>query len=109
MSRKDSGGIQVTNQKRQALPPLRGYDYQIWQSLNRWLSLGASEVLFLEVAEDLDVLRAGEAETVQVKETRRSGTVTLNSRDIIEAIAHFWEHQKNNPGYTIRFRFLTTS
>lgn len=109
MSSEDPGAIQVTNQKRQALPPLRGYDYQIWQSLNRWLSLGASEVLFLEVAEDLDVLRAGEAETVQVKETRRAGTVTLNSRDIVEAIAHFWEHQKNNPGYTVRFRFLTTS
>jgi hypothetical protein len=101
--------LEVKTQKRQAIPPLRGYDYQIWQSLNRWISLTGSEVLFLEGAEDFDVLRKGEAETIQVKETARTGTVTLNTQKIIEAIAHFWEHQKNNPGYAVRFRFLTTS
>lgn len=109
MSNTDLRSLKVTSQKRQAIPSLRGYDYQIWQSIDRWLSLERDEVLFLEVAEDLDALRAGEAETVQIKESSRTGTVTLNSKDVVEAVAHFWEHQKNNPGYKVRFRFLTTS
>jgi len=102
-------GLNVENSTRQAIPPLRGYDYQVWQSLNRWISLGANEVLFLEVAEDFDVLRAGEAETVQIKDTSRTGAVTLNSKSITDAIEHFSDHQKNNPGYTVTLRLLTTS
>lgn len=102
-------GLEITDPRRQAIPPLRGYDYQVWQSVLRWITLGEGEALFLEGAEDFDVLLAGEAETVQVKETAHSGHVTLNSKNVIEAIAHFWAHQKNNPDYVIRFRFLTTS
>ncbi len=99
-------GLEVVNTKRQAIPPLRGYDYQVWQSLFRWINLGEGEVLFLEGAEDVDVLRGDEAETVQVKETARSGSVTLASANVLEAIGHFWEHQKNNPNYVVRFRFF---
>lgn len=95
--------------KRQAIPTLRGYSYQIWQSLLRWLELGENENLFLEGAEDIDVLGPGTAETVQVKETAESGSVTLRSADVLEAVNNFWEHQTKNPQTVIKFRFLTTS
>jgi len=96
--------------KRQAIPTLRGYSYQIWQSLLRWLELRENENLFLEGAEDIDVLGpGGTAETVQIKETAESGSVTLRSADVLEAVNNFWEHQTKNPQIIIKFRFLTTS
>ena len=59
--------------------------------------------------EDFDVMAPGKAETVQVKETKKSGSVTLRSKEVREAIAHFWEHQNNNPDVKVEFHFLTTS
>ncbi|MDQ3685446.1 MAG: hypothetical protein M3430_07555 [Acidobacteriota bacterium] len=98
------------NQDRQAIPTLKGYAYQIWQSLYRWVSLKENEALFLEGAEDADILGPAEqAETVQIKDTAGSGSITLRSKDVIEAVTHFSEHKKNNPGLSVRFRFLTTA
>jgi tetratricopeptide (TPR) repeat protein len=94
---------------RQAIPTLRGYSYQIWQSLLHWLELRENQQIYLEGAEDVDVLGPNDAEVVQVKETAESGSVTLRSEDILEAIENFWQHQKTNPGVEIYFRFLTTS
>src|SRR5438309_11513894 len=90
--------------KRQAIPPLRGFEYQIWQSVLQWITLRPDQVLFLEGAEDFDLISAGHAETVQVKDTAASGTVTLNSGSIIQAIAHSWEHQSENPSHVVHFR-----
>lgn len=95
--------------KRQAIPTLNGFSYQIWQSVLRWLSLREDEVIFLEGAEDIDILGPGHAETVQVKETSESGPVTLRTRDVLDAIAHFWQHSRANPDIAITFRFLTTA
>jgi tetratricopeptide (TPR) repeat protein len=100
--------LEITNPKRQANDPIRAYEYQIWQSVFRWITLKPNEVLFLEKAEDFDVVSADVAETTQVKDTARSGSVTLNSEGAIEAISNFWIHQQKNPNY-IRFKFLTTS
>lgn len=98
------------DQRRQAIPTLKGYAYQVWQSLYRWVTLKEDEVLFLEGAEDVDILGPAEqAETVQIKETAGSGPVTLRSKDVVEAIIHYWEHRKNNPDVLVRFRFLTTA
>jgi hypothetical protein len=94
--------------RRQAVPSLRGYAYQIWQSVYRWVTLGKDDVLYLEGAEDLDVFGPEKAETIQVKDTKKSGAVTLRSRDVLEAIGHFWEIQERNPSVTVFFRFLTT-
>jgi hypothetical protein len=84
------------NPKRQAVPALRGYAYQAWQSVLTWITLTDPETLFLEGAEDLDVVIGENAVTVQIKETARSRTLTLNSSDVVDAIAHFWEHCKKN-------------
>lgn len=101
--------LDVSNPRRQATDTIRGYEYQIWQSVFRWVTLKPNEILFLEKAEDFDVTSDGEAETTQVKDTMRSGNVTLNSPSVLDAISNFWRHQKQNPNYFIRFRLLTTS
>lgn len=93
--------------RRQAIPTHRGYLYQEWRSVLAWLQLKQGEVLWLEGAEDFDVLSLASAEVVQVKATSRK--VTLCSRDILTAISNFWIHRVNNPGHRILFRFLTTS
>jgi hypothetical protein len=92
--------------KREAVASLYGYAYQIWQSLYRWLDLGPDESLFLEGAEDIDSLGPDRAESIQVKV---SGRISLQSKQALEAIANFWEHQRNNPQTKVFFRLLTTA
>lgn len=94
--------------RRAAVPTLNGFSFQIWRSIHRWVTLREGEVLFLEGAEDIDILGPGRAETIQVSETRASGPITLRSKKVLMAIGHFWEHQEKNPEL-IQFRFLSTS
>ncbi len=94
---------------RQAIHALQGYSYQIWQSLLRWVCLKEDERLFLEGAEDIDLHGPSGVETVQVKATDPSRTLTLRSPDILEAIANLWWHRQKNPDVKITFRFLTTA
>ncbi len=98
-----------SNPRRQAIHALKGYSYQIWQSLLCWVSLAEGEKLFLEGAEDIDFHGPSGIEAIQVKEIAASGSLTLRSPDVLEAIANFWQHQQQNPGETITFRFLTTA
>jgi len=99
----------ITDPRRQAADTIRAYEYQIWQSVSRWVTLKFDEELYLEKAEDFDVVGEGVAETTQVKDTSRSGSITLNSASVVEAISNFWAHQQKNPNYRILFRLLTTS
>lgn len=100
---------------RQAIAPLRGYAYQIHQCAAAWIRLGPDDALFLEVAEDFaellqmpdridQILRA-----TQVKDTRESGAVTLNSADVLKAIDALWRLRTSNSGRSVRLTFLTTS
>ena len=95
------------NPKRQAHAQLRGYLYQIWHSVNAWLDLADNEVLYLEGAEDFDILSDDIATATQVKHTQRK--ITLRSQEVIEAINNFWELRTNNPDRRVKFRFLTCS
>jgi tetratricopeptide (TPR) repeat protein len=95
--------------RRVAVPTLNGYSFQIWHSIHRWVTLKHGEVLFLEGAEDIDILGPGGAETIQVGETRASGPITLGSPKVLAAIAHYWEHQEKNSELILFLRFLTTS
>lgn len=97
----------VSDPQRQATESIRGYVYQAFQSVWAWMHLGDSEALFLEGAEDFDILSGCNATTTQVKDVARN--VTLNSRDVVQAIANFWTHQERNPGCVVRFRFMTTA
>ena len=66
-------------------------------------------VLHLEVAQDYALLVSGALEAVEVKDTYRSGTVTLHSSNVRKAIANFVTLQQNNPSIEVHLRFLTTS
>ncbi|HEX6370844.1 MAG TPA: hypothetical protein VF006_18140 [Longimicrobium sp.] len=92
---------------RQAVDTLRGYAYQIWRSVDRWVSLPPGYVLYLEGAEDVDLLGPGVSEAEQIKAL--SGTVTLASADILESVLNYWSHQQRNQALVIDFRFLTTA
>lgn len=100
---------------RQATASLRGYVYQLHASAAAWVDLGTDDQLYLEVAEDYaevlrepcavdDVLRA-----TQVKDTRETGSVTLNSPDVLDAIEALYRLRVSNPGRQVRLVFLTTS
>lgn len=98
-----------SDEKRQAVDSIRGYLYQIWQSVAAWISLADDNVIFLEGAEDFDVIGKHAAKTNQVKDTAKSGNITLRSKDVLDSINHFWEHRNNNKNSTVSLRFLTTS
>jgi hypothetical protein len=97
------------DRNREASSSIRGYIYQAYQSVLAWMRLGEEEVLYLEAAEDFDVYEHDSAVVTQVKDTAGSGSITLRSADVIEAINNYWHHKQLNPGKTIRFRFLTTA
>jgi len=94
---------------RQAVDCLRGYVYQIYQSLAAWLTLKEGETLLLEVAEDFAVVAKDALRGTQVKDTARSGSVTLKTRSVSNTIKSLWEFQKANPDRNVYIRYLTTS
>lgn len=89
---------------RQAVPSLRGYAYQIWRTIDRWLKLKSGETLFIECAEDMDIATAEGTTAIQVKDTEIK--ISLASQDARDAILHFWELQQRSSG-NVRFQFLT--
>ena len=82
---------------RQAIPALRGYAYQLYRSLEAWLSLDEYQSLLLEVAEDFAVLTDKVVQATQVKDTVRSGSVTLRTQAIKAAIDSFMEISSSEP------------
>jgi hypothetical protein len=99
----------IHDQRREAVPAIRGYVYQAYQSILAWIRLKESEVLYLEAAEDFDVHEGNLVETTQVKNTATNASVTLRSPDVVDAINNFWTHRELNPGKDVRLRFLTTA
>jgi hypothetical protein len=100
---------------RQATASLRGYIYQLHQSAAAWINLADDEILLLEVAEDITKLlntpdkQDQILQATQIKDTRGSGAVTLNTTDVIDAIKALFRYQKENLGRKVRLVFLTTS
>lgn len=97
------------DKSREAVDSIRGYVYQIYQSLLAWISLKDNEILFLERGEDFDIEAGHHILATQVKDTIKSGTVTLKKTSCIEALNHFWGFKIDNPTKKVSFRFLTTS
>jgi tetratricopeptide (TPR) repeat protein len=92
---------------RQAVDCLRGYVYQIYQSLASWIGIKEDETLLLEVAEDFAVVAEGVLAATQVKDTGRS--VTLRTQAVSAAIKALWDFQEANPGKTVYLNYLTTA
>lgn len=101
----------TTDSKRQAHASLKGYLYQIWHSVNAWLDLDDDDLLYLEGAEDFDIVSDDTATATQVKHSQRN--ITLRSQEVIDAINHYWELRSRelhkNPDQRVKFRLLTRS
>ena len=95
------------NPKRQAHAQLRGYRYQIWHSVDAWLDLADDEVLYLEGAEDFDIISPEAITVVQVKDTQHN--ITLRSQEVNDAINRYWKLREDHLNRTVKFRFLTRS
>jgi hypothetical protein len=96
-----------------ASPTIRGFHYQIQQTLDRWLDLKNDELLVLECGEDIDKVLHSESsieakrELEQVKS--RNQNITLRSSDAIEAMVNYCAHLQNNSELVLLYRFTTTA
>jgi hypothetical protein len=95
--------------ERQAIHALRGYAYQLAVSALAWLDLDEKSWLYLEVAEDYATVAGNALNAVQVKDTAASGSVTLNTGGVRDAIHAFVDLVARNPGRAVKLRYLTTS
>ena len=72
---------------------LRGYRYQLLQSLDAWLRLQPSEILWLETEEDFSITSATTALDAQVKSSAAASgprSHSLKSTDVRAALSRFW-------------------
>jgi tetratricopeptide (TPR) repeat protein len=92
---------------RDATASIRGYVYQIYQSVLAWMLLKENELLVLEGAEDFDVYNSFSVVTTQVKDV--ASNITLRTADVIDTLNNHWANKEKNPDYDIILRFLTTS
>ena len=94
---------------RQAIHAIRGYEYQILAAALAWADLDENGLIYLEVAEDYARVVGGDIEAVQVKATRGSGPVTLNTPAVRAAIESFVNLAAQNLSREVQLRFLTTA
>jgi hypothetical protein len=105
MSDADNNLPLVNDPAREATASMRGYASQIWRSVLIWIRLQDADRMYLEGAEDIDLIHGSAAETTQVKAT--AGNITLRSPDVVEAINNAWLNQERNLDREIRYRFLS--
>jgi tetratricopeptide (TPR) repeat protein len=77
------------------------------QSVFSWINLEATDVLYLEGAEDFDVVGPDQATAVQVRRT--TAPITLGSAKIIKVLGQFWKLREGNRTKRVAFQYLTTS
>ena len=94
--------------KRQAVYPIQGIVYQAWWSIDAWLRLTSpNEVIYLEGAEDFDIVKPDTAITVQVKS--RAASISLGTAEARKALDNFWLLCCKDPARVIHFHYLTNS
>lgn len=94
--------------RRQAVSSIQGTVYQAWWSIDAWLQLAnIGEVIYLEGAEDFDIVRSDDAIAVQVK--HHTGTISLGTAKAREALENFWILSCQEDSREIDFHYLTTS
>lgn len=99
----------VADEARQATTTIRAYRYQILRTIYEWLQLRSEEVIYVERAEDYDRASDSRDDTFQVKDTKKTGSVTLRTSSVVDAINNYWKLREANPRRTIRFHLVTTS
>lgn len=108
MSNEDINDLRG-DESRRANDPIRGFRYQLWQTVDAWISIQPGELLYVEGAEDYDVVVESSGRAVQVKDTKRSGALTLGSPDAIKALNSYWAIRKMNQGRGVQYKYITTS
>lgn len=93
---------------RQAVAALRGYVYQVWQTVLAWMRLSDDEALYLEMAEDFDLEAPAGTTVVQVKHSDVPRVLSIGGNAAAEALNNFWTIATLNQGTQVRFRLLTT-
>ena len=96
------------DRSRQAVSALRGYAYQIWVAALAWVRLRPSQRIYLEVAEDYAIVANKSLEAIQVKQSDTLVKVTLNRREVRNAIISFIDLQQRNPDCDVFLRLFTT-
>ena len=103
----------VPGRLQDASPSIRGFYYQVQQTLSRWLDLTDDETLILECGEDVDrILRDadGQVELRELEQIKsRTRRITLRAADALTALANFATHIAANPSLLLHFRFTTTA
>ncbi len=105
----------ITLRNRDASPTLRGYYYQIEQTVFRWLTLQLGQWLELERGEDIDwvsqaVVAQGEEQLRLLEQVKhRESRLTLLTTGALEALANYYEHRRANPTVTLYFRYTTNA
>ena len=98
-------------ENRDAWSTLRGFVYQVDNTIMRWLELKDNEILELEKGEDIDIvthdLQNNEVsrELEQIK--YRESNITLNQETTIDILLNFYIHKTNNPNSKLFFRFIS--
>lgn len=96
----------VSDIRRDASNSIRGFVYQVEQTILSWLNLTEGQYLQLEAGEDIDeVVGFLKRTTVQVKDDRQN--ITL--RSVAPYIAQAITTQRKNPEWFISMRYLTTA
>lgn len=94
--------------RRQAVPSIRGTVYQAWHSIDAWLRLTDDEtVIYLEGAEDFDVVAEESAITVQVRNTNQP--LSLGVQKSLRMLEAFWLTTSNEPHRRVDLHYVTTS
>ena len=98
---------------RDSYPTIAGFVFQVNVTLLRWLELREREHLELECGEDIDIVRnggslAGTRVLEQIK-ARAGRSLTLHSKEALEAVSNFCRHRAANPSQNLRFRYITTA
>jgi len=93
----------IADSSRQAPDTIRGFVFQLWHSVHAWLELGEGDQLFLEGAEDFDVLSAQGA---TVNQTRLHQPEFLcDPPPCCKQFAIFWFVRERNRAVRINYRF----
>jgi hypothetical protein len=95
--------------ERQAVASLRGYAYQVAAAALAWLDVDESGRIYLEVAEDYATVAQQSLDATQVKDTAGSGSVTLNTEAVRDAVDAFVRLIANNKDRRVQLRYLTTA
>lgn len=101
--------------KRDAWAIIRGYVYQVDLTIQRWLELESGFELELERGEDVDTIhkainKRGKPQAQLLEQIKaRDSNVTLRSSAVLGALAYFYEHERGNTGFELKYRYVTNA